>query len=131
MSWNACCCTSRAGACGGARDPMPIARPMTHPVESRARMRQVNAAGRGDKDAAADLLDELFPRMRNLVRYLVRNDSDVEDFTQDAAMAVLRSFQGYRGEGYFERWVDRVVMRAIFGARRRRRAERAFAVVDG
>jgi len=94
-------------------------------------MRQVNAAGRGDRDAAADLLDELFPRMRNLVRYLVRNDSDVEDFTQDAAMAVLRSFQGYRGEGYFERWVDRVVMRAIFGARRRRRAERAFAVVDG
>ncbi|HET6283169.1 MAG TPA: sigma-70 family RNA polymerase sigma factor [Polyangia bacterium] len=94
-------------------------------------MRQVNAAGRGDRGAAADLLDELFPRMRNLVRYLVRNDSDVEDLTQDAAMAVLRSFQGYRGEGYFERWVDRVVMRAIFGARRRRRAERTFSAVDG
>jgi RNA polymerase sigma-70 factor (ECF subfamily) len=94
-------------------------------------MLQVAAAGHGDRNAAAELIDEVFPRMRKLVRYLVRSDSDIEDLTQDAAVAVLCSLRGYRGEGFFERWVDKVVRRAIFGERRRRRAERSITQLDG
>jgi len=84
----------------------------------------------GDRVGAAALIDEMFPRMRKLVRHLVRNHSDIEDFMQEAALAVWRSLPGYRGDGFIEHWVDKVVTRAIFGERRRRRSERSTVAVD-
>jgi RNA polymerase sigma-70 factor, ECF subfamily len=110
---------------------MSAGKPQMSIVESGDRLRMVDAAARGDRQAAASLLQEFLPRMRNLIRYLSRNDIDTDDLTQDAAVTVLRSLHTYRGEGYFERWVDRVVMRATFVGLKRRRFERSFAVLDG
>ena len=44
----------------------------------------------GRRDAAESLLAELLPRVRNLVRYLVRGDHDVDDIAQDALIAILK-----------------------------------------
>jgi RNA polymerase sigma-70 factor (ECF subfamily) len=67
------------------------------------------------------LCRELLPRVRNLVRYLVRGDSLVDDIAQEGLIAILRGLRTYRGEGKFESWADRVVARTTFASLRRLR----------
>src|SRR4051812_6683752 len=75
---------------------------------------RVAAAASGDRAAAQSLCTELLPRVRNLVRYLVRGDGDVDDIAQDALIAVLRGLASFRAEGTFKSWVDRIVARTTF-----------------
>ena len=84
---------------------------------------RIPAAAAGDRTAAEALCRELLPRVRNLVRYLVRGETRVDDIAQEALIAVLRGLGSYRGEGRFEAWVDRVVARSTFATLRRIRAE--------
>ncbi len=84
---------------------------------------RIAAAASGDRTAAQALCRELLPRVRNLVRYLVRGDARVDDIAQEALIAVLRGLGSYRGDGKFESWVDRVVARSTFATLRRLRAE--------
>lgn len=94
---------------------------------------RVAAAARGDRAAAESLCRELLPRVRNLVRYLVRGDSHVDDVAQEALIAVLRGLPTFRGEGRFESWADRIVARTTFAALRRIRGrpeENARAITD-
>jgi RNA polymerase sigma-70 factor, ECF subfamily len=84
---------------------------------------RIAAAAAGDRAAAQQLCRELLPRVRNLVRYLLRGDSRVDDVAQEALIAVLRGLATFRGDGRFEAWVDRVVARTTFAAIRRIRAE--------
>src|SRR5262249_22052799 len=77
----------------------------------------------------ASVLSALLPRVRNLVRYLVRGD-DIDDIAQDALIAIARGLGGYRGEGAFEAWADRIVARVTFAAIRDSRRERLRIVVD-
>jgi RNA polymerase sigma-70 factor (ECF subfamily) len=85
---------------------------------------RVAAAARGDRKAAQSLLTELLPRARNLIRYLVRGDTDVDDIAQEALISVVRGLPGYRGEGAFQSWVDRIVARTAFAQLSKTRAER-------
>src|SRR3954469_17175198 len=84
---------------------------------------RIAAAAAGDRAAAQELCRELLPRVRNLVRYLLRGDSRVDDVAQEALIAVLRGLGTFRGDGRFESWVDRVVARTAFAVIRRIRAE--------
>ncbi len=84
---------------------------------------RIAAAASGDRRAAEALCRELLPRVRNLVRYLLRGDARVDDVAQEALIAVLRGLGTFRGEGRFESWVDRVVARTTFDRIRRIRAE--------
>jgi RNA polymerase sigma-70 factor, ECF subfamily len=77
------------------------------------------AAANRDASATEKLLLELLPRVRNLVRYLVRGDRDVDDLTQEALLMILRGVSTYRGEGLFRAWADRVVARSVFSRKRR------------
>jgi RNA polymerase sigma-70 factor (ECF subfamily) len=80
----------------------------------------------GNEAAIAELFGALLPRVRNLVRYLVRNDAEVDDLSQDALVAILRGLPSYNGEGSFRSWSDRVVARCVFAGvkqRARRAAE--------
>jgi len=95
---------------------------------------RIAAAAAGDREAAQQLCRDLLPRVRNLVRYLLRGDSRVDDVAQEALIAVLRGLATFRGDGRFESWVDRVVARTTFAAIRRIRAETqpgAHAPVEG
>lgn len=78
----------------------------------------------GNGRATERLFLVLLPRVRNLVRYLVRGDRDVDDLSQEALLTLLRGLQSYRGEGTFWSWSDRVVARSVFAARKHRRPER-------
>jgi RNA polymerase sigma-70 factor (ECF subfamily) len=82
---------------------------------------RVRAAIDGDETARRELLTEILPRVRNLVRYLVRRDDDTDDITQDALVTVLVDLGGYRGEGKFEAWVDRIVARLTISRIKKRR----------
>ncbi|OJH37544.1 RNA polymerase subunit sigma-70 [Cystobacter ferrugineus] len=98
----------------------PCRRPvMVHVEEPRLR-----AVMEGRREDAEALVAQLLPRVRNLVRYSVRADSDVDDITQDALIAILRGLPSYRGEGAFASWADRVVGRVTFAASKRARVER-------
>lgn len=77
-------------------------------------------ASQGDLDALEQLFLALLPRVRNLVRYLIRGDQEVDDLSQEALLNLLRGLGTYRGEGEFRAWVDRVVARSVFASRRRR-----------
>ncbi|WP_428262397.1 RNA polymerase sigma factor [Haliangium sp.] len=84
---------------------------------------RVQAAAAGDRAAAESLLAELLPRIRNLVRYLVRGDRDVDDIAQEALIAIARGLPGYRGEGSVQAWADRITARATFAHLRRCRRD--------
>jgi RNA polymerase sigma-70 factor, ECF subfamily len=80
-----------------------------------------DAAAQGDRRAAEQLLRALMPRVRNLVRYFVRGDAEVDDIAQEAMVSVLRGLGGYRGEGAVQAWADRIVVRSVFAHIRRTR----------
>jgi RNA polymerase sigma-70 factor (ECF subfamily) len=82
----------------------------------------IEAAQAGDRRAAARVAAALLPRVRNLVRYLIRGDREVEDVVQQAVVSLLRGLGGYRGEGVFRSWADRVVARSTFAWLERRRS---------
>jgi RNA polymerase sigma-70 factor (ECF subfamily) len=81
----------------------------------------LQAVRAGDHRAAARLTAAMLPRVRNLVRYLIRGDTEVEDVVQEALIAVLRGLASYRGEGTFRAWVDRVAARVTFAWLERRK----------
>lgn len=96
---------------------------------------RITAAQAGDKRAAAALLQKLLPRLRNLVRYLVRGDQHVDDIAQEALIAILRGLPTYRGDGSLESWADRITARTTIGWLRRERKHRereqeSFAATD-
>ncbi len=86
------------------------------PVDPR-----VCAAVTGDRQALESLVAELLPRVRNLVRYLVRGDSEVDDIAQEALVAIVRGLPSHRGEGTLRAWADRVTARVTFAHLRRSR----------
>lgn len=75
-------------------------------------------------------MQALLPRVRNLVRYLMTGDSDVDDVAQESLVAVLRGLPSHRGDGRFESWVDRIVARTTFAAIKKRRALRLVGPVE-
>lgn len=86
---------------------------------------RVQAAVAGDRAAAEALLAELLPRVRNLVRYLIRGDHEVDDIAQEALIALARGLAGYRGDGAFTAWADRIVARVTFAHLRKVRRDQA------
>src|SRR5689334_16582344 len=85
---------------------------------------RIAAAVAGDRAATAALLAELLPRARNVVRFLLRGDSEVDDFAQNALIQVLRSLPSFRGESSLTTWVDRITVRTVLRQLGRRQRER-------
>ena len=85
---------------------------------------RIRAAAGGDRMAAQALLTELLPRVRNLIRYLVRGDEEVDDIAQEALIALMRGLGGYRGKGALTSWSDRIVARVTFAYLRKSRRGR-------
>lgn len=92
------------------------------PAGGAAQEQRIQAVIAGQRDAAESLLAELLPRVRNLVRYLLRGD-DVDDIAQEALIAILRGLPTWRGEGSFTSWSDRVAVRVTFAALKKVRAD--------
>lgn len=86
---------------------------------------RVHAAASGDRAAVHEILSELLPRARNLIRYLLRGDGEVDDIAQEALIAIARGLPSYRGEGKLTSWADRIVVRTVFAELRRDRKHHA------
>src|SRR5258708_2663698 len=74
----------------------------------------------GDTRALEQLLLALLPRTRNLVRYLIGGDSEVDDVAQTALWAIARKLHTFEGRSVLTAWTDRIVARAAFAEIRRR-----------
>lgn len=85
---------------------------------------RIAAAVAGDRAAASALLAELLPRARNVVRFLLRGDSEVDDFAQNSLIEVLRSLPSFRGESTLTTWADRITVRTVLRQLGRRQRER-------
>lgn len=88
------------------------------------------AAINGDRQAQEVVVARLLPRVRNLVRYLVRGDSDVDDIAQEALVAILVGLPSFRGDGQLVSWADRVTVRATFACLRRTARARSMVEVE-
>lgn len=89
----------------------PDAGSAPHPSQLDPELRaQIAAAVSGDPSAAHGLVLRVLPRVRNMIRYLIRGD-DVDDYTQDVLVTVLERLHSFRGESRFETWVDGVTLR--------------------
>lgn len=86
---------------------------------------RVQAAAAGEPEALEALCRAVLPRIRNLVRFLVRGDADVDDLAQDGMIEVLRALPSFRGESAFTTWADRIVVRTTLHSQRRARARAA------
>lgn len=76
----------------------------------------------GDTRALEGLMTALLPRARNLVRYLIGGDPDVDDIAQVALFSVARGLHTFEGRSRFTSWSDRIVARATFAELRARAA---------
>lgn len=85
---------------------------------------RVSAVLAGDRRAAESIVRELLPRVRNLVRYLVRRDADVDDVAQQACIEILRSLGSWRGEASLTSWACRVAARVAHAHVRRDKRDR-------
>ena len=74
----------------------------------------------GDTRSLEHLLLALLPRTRNLVRYLLGGDPDVDDVAQTALWAIARKLHTFEGRSALTAWTDRIVARAAFAEIRRR-----------
>src|SRR3954471_2778748 len=59
------------------------------------------------------------PRVYNLARRMLGNDSDAEDVTQDVLVQVIRKLDSFRGESAFPTWLHRVTVNAALAHRRK------------
>ncbi len=105
-------------------DPAPSAPPERVSEEIPGDVRLAQA---GDRAATERLLKERLPRIRNLVRYLVRGDELVDDISQQVLIAVIRGLHTFEGSGRWGAWVDRITARETFAYLRRVRADHAKA----
>jgi RNA polymerase sigma-70 factor (ECF subfamily) len=110
---------------GGPADLAAAAQPAAvAPGRIAADDPRIGAAVGGDARALDSLCRVLLPRLRNLARYLLRGDAEVDDAAQEALIAVLRALPGFRGESLLTTWADRIAVRTVLSWARRARGER-------
>lgn len=86
----------------------------------------IERARTGDLGACEALYHLHANRVYALVRRLAGDDSQAEDWVQEAWMRVFRSLPGFRGDARFTTWLHRVVVNTVLhgirdGRRRRMR----------
>lgn len=60
---------------------------------------------------AEDLLRRLYPKIHQVVRYVMGNHQYVDDVGQIAAVEIMRSLDRYKGKGSLESWAGRIAYR--------------------
>ncbi len=78
------------------------------------------AAQRGDRHAVDQLLRAHHHKIRAVCRRLAGNDSDADDATQEALLAVVRGLPRFDGRSSLSTWLYRVATNACLDELRRR-----------
>lgn len=82
----------------------------------------VHAAQSGDRGALEQLLVRHQPQLWRYARRMCDSAVDAEDVMQDALLAAVRGFAGYRGEAALRTWLLSITRHACFRHQRRRAA---------
>jgi RNA polymerase sigma-70 factor (ECF subfamily) len=95
-------------------------------VEDRA------MTGRSLGDVGVDDVAELRAYLRRGLRRAISgvSDDDIEDFTQEALVRILRNVDSFKGESRFGTWAMAIAVRVAFSALRRRRHQERAADFD-
>lgn len=80
----------------------------------------VEAARRGDPDAASTLVRRYQTRMFNFALALTGNAADAEDLAQETFIRAFRGLDRFRGESSFKNWLYRIASNAAHTQRRKR-----------
>ena len=95
----------------------------------------VAKAGRGDRAAAARLMERHSARLFALARRMLSSQAEAEDVVQDVFLKLWTHAARWQpGKAKFETWLYRVTLNACYDRLRRRRPEpleAALEVVDG
>lgn len=81
----------------------------------------IAAAQAGDRGALEWLVAKLLPRTRNLVRFLMPGDQDVDDFAQASMLEIVRALPTFEGRSLLTTWADRITVRETLRRAKRRR----------
>lgn len=69
----------------------------------------IRAAKRGDKEAIIQLLREIENPLYRTAYYLLGNEQDALDVTQEALLRIYTNITNYREEAQFKTWAQRIV----------------------
>src|SRR5918999_3565082 len=68
----------------------------------------VRAAQAGKRDAAAQLIERYYPRVKSFVTYLTASRGNAEDLTQEVFARALAALPRFNGTYRFEPWLLRI-----------------------
>lgn len=81
----------------------------------------IRAAKRGDREAIVQLLREIENPLYRTAYYLLGNEQDALDITQEALLRVYTNIQNYREEAQFKTWAQRIVTNLCIDRFRKKR----------
>ncbi|MBI5489344.1 MAG: sigma-70 family RNA polymerase sigma factor [Deltaproteobacteria bacterium] len=82
-----------------------------------------HAAAAGDAEARRTLVLRVIDRVRNVARWITRNEADADDAAQAALIDVLRCAGDFRGDGSLASWAGRIAARTATALAERRRRD--------
>jgi RNA polymerase sigma-70 factor (ECF subfamily) len=85
------------------------------------------AAAGDNAEARRALVARLLRPVRNLARYLSKNDADADDIAQTAMVEILRSVGTFKGRGTLKSWALRITGRAAWAHIGKSRSESKIA----
>jgi len=81
----------------------------------------IRAAKRGDKEAVVQLLREIENPLYRTAYYLLGNEQDALDATQEALIRIYTNIGNYREEAQFTTWAQRIITNLCIDRFRRKR----------
>ncbi|MBR2569236.1 MAG: sigma-70 family RNA polymerase sigma factor [Paenibacillus sp.] len=79
----------------------------------------IRAAQSGDRDALITLLREIEPYVYRTAYYLVHNEQDAMDASQEALIRIYTKINSYEEKAQFKTWVQRIVTNIVIDKFRR------------
>lgn len=81
-----------------------------------------NSEAVDSRPSVEEVFRQYAPRIYQLARRILGNETDAQDVTQDVMLQVLRKLDTFRGDSSFPTWLHRVTVNAALAHRRRRAA---------
>lgn len=81
----------------------------------------IQAAKRGEQEALIQLLREIENPLYRTAYYLIGNEQDALDITQDALIRIYTNIGNYREEAQFKTWAQRIVTNLCIDRFRKKR----------
>ncbi|HYQ04727.1 MAG TPA: sigma-70 family RNA polymerase sigma factor [Polyangiaceae bacterium] len=84
-----------------------------------------------DNTELGGLISRCKPRLKRMVRSILRDDTDVEDVMQQVYMRAYFKQGGYAGQASAETWLTRITINAALAHRRTRRRWESYERIEG